>query len=83
MSKHQGEIMKVGKMHVEEFELAPEESINVDERVTKYKERVARSRKVLLKKVLYLPSFVTFDIISNILSVVAEHLKVSTICLVF
>ena len=39
-------------MRVEEFELAPKESINVDERVTKYKERVARSRKVLLKEVL-------------------------------
>ena len=50
MAKHQREMTKIGKMHVDEFELAPEESINVDERVTKYKERVARSSKVLLKK---------------------------------
>ena len=48
-SKHQvkDETIKVGKMHVEEFELAPDESTKVDERVTKYKERVEGSRKVL------------------------------------
>ena len=50
LAKHQREMTKIGKMHVDEFELAPEESINVDERVTKYKERLARSSKVLLKK---------------------------------
>ena len=40
----------IGKMHVEDFELGPGESTKVDERVTKYKERVEHSRKVLYKK---------------------------------
>ena len=55
-SKHSAKDERViGKMHVKEFELGPEESTKVDERVTKYKERVERSRKeVLYKKVLYL-----------------------------
>ena len=50
LAKHQREMTKIEKIQVDEFELAPGESINVDERVTKYKERVARSSKVLLKK---------------------------------
>lgn len=44
------ETTQVDKTHVEEFELAPEESRKVDERVTKYKERVESSRKVAYKK---------------------------------
>lgn len=41
------EKVKVGKLHVHDFESAPEESSRVNERVMKYKEKVERSRKVL------------------------------------
>ena len=41
------EAFKVGKMKVEEFELSPEESTRVDDRVRKYRERVESSQKVL------------------------------------
>lgn len=48
-SKHQVEetTTKRGARQTEEFELAPEESKKLDERVTKYKERLESSRKVL------------------------------------
>ncbi|XP_028404735.1 titin-like isoform X2 [Dendronephthya gigantea] len=47
-SKHQVEkaTTNLGTWRTEEFELAPEESKKLDERVTKYKEGLERSRKI-------------------------------------